>query len=278
MTLLQAITLGVLQGLTEFLPVSSSGHLVLGEHLLNVHIEQGNMQVLNILLHAGTLLALLLAYAPVWRDLLLAPWKKDEQSIRRLALLILATFPAAVIGVLFEQVIAGYFQSLLSVGVAFACTGLVLILGECCPNHRDTLLSRLLHPMKQGPHILTTRSALLVGVAQAFALVPGLSRSGLTISTGRLMGLNRKDALDFSFLMATPIIAGASVMSLKDLLSGSVTLPSVTIVTLAVAVSFATSLLAIIFLRSFVVRRSLAWFAPYLFVVAALTVFLHFSV
>lgn len=150
------------------------------------------------------------------------------------------------------------FQSLLYVGIAFACTGIILLVGERCPHkqHRN----------------ITMRSALIIGITQAIALIPGISRSGITISAGRWMGLNRKDALDFSFLMAMPIIAGASLMSLRGIIDGTVTLPPLPVLTLAIATSFVCSLLSIMFLRSFVVRRSLGWFAPYLFALSALTI------
>lgn len=277
MTLLQAISLGVLQGVAEFLPISSSGHLVLAEHLLDLRIAAKDMQVLNVLLHGGTLFALIIAYAPVWWKLLIAPIKKDTDNVRRLALLIIATLPAAAAGLLFEEWIAHHFQSLLYVGGAFMVTGSIVLLAECCPKKQKSLLHRLLHPMAQEPHKLTTRSAFFIGLSQVFALVPGLSRSGLTISAGRLMGMERKDALDFSFLMATPIIGGATVLSVSTVLQGNIVLPPVQVVVLAVATSFVASLLSIMFLRSFVTSRSLGWFSPYLFVAGALTILLHFS-
>lgn len=250
MSIVHALVLGVLQGLTEFLPVSSSGHLVLAEKLLNLHIDPRDMQAMNVLLHAGTLLALLLIYARTWITLLMS-------ERRKLVLLVIATIPGACIGLLFEDAIAQYVQSLFYVGIAFAVTGIVLILGE----------------VVQEPKKLTTRSAFVVGCAQALALVPGLSRSGLTISAGRLMGLDRSAALDFSFLMAVPIIAGATAITLIDVVAGTIVLPTLSITLTAVAMSFLASVFAIVFLRAFIVHRSLAWFSPYLFLLCALTIF-----
>lgn len=272
MTPIQALLLGALQGLTEFLPISSSGHLVLAEKLLHIPMVDQNMQGLNILLHAGTLCALLLAYAQQWFTLLLAPFRRDVKNVRRLILLIVATLPGAVAGYLLEEWIAEYFQSLLYVGGAFAITGVILLLGECCDEKRQTIVHRILHPLATDAAMQTPRTAFFIGIAQALALVPGLSRSGLTISAGRAMGLSRKDALDFSFLMATPIIAGATVLSLTDFASGSLALPPQPVTILGIATSFVVSLLAIIFLRSFVVRRSFRIFAPYLFIVSAFTI------
>ena len=274
MTLLQALFLGTLQGITEFLPVSSSGHLVLAELLFNISIDPKDMQGLNTLLHAGTLLALLIVYAESWINLMMAPFRKDEKHSAMLVLLVIATIPGALAGFFMEDIIALHLQSLLSLGLAFGVTGLILLLGEFTPHKKQSLRHRLLHPTQSEPRTLTTRSVFFVGFAQALALVPGLSRSGLTISAGRMMGLDRKDALDFSFLMAVPIIAGASVLAVLDIFTGQLILPSLQIISVAVATSFVSSCIAIIFLRKFVIGRSLAWFAPYLFVISAVTIFL----
>jgi undecaprenyl-diphosphatase len=274
MTLFHAFFLGILQGVTEFLPVSSSGHLVLAEQLLGIHVDPKDMQGLNIMLHAGTLLALLIIYAQTWVKLLTAPFRKDKKSTNMIVLLLLATIPAGVVGLLFEDVVAAHFQSLLSIGLAFLVTGLVLLLGECCKDGSKTLLQKLLHPRVRDAESLTVRSALAIGCAQALALIPGLSRSGLTISTGRMMGLNRKEALDFSFLMVVPVIGGATLLTLKDTLQGIITLPTLDITTAAVSASFVSSVLSILFLRRYIVHRGLGIFAPYLIIVSVLTIFL----
>ena len=274
MPLLTLVLVALIQGITEFLPVSSSGHLVVAEFLFDLHIAPADMQGLNVLLHAGTLLALLITYAETWWHLLRSPFTGQQEHRRVLTLLIVATIPGAFAGFFLEEWMAMHMQTLLSVGLAFAVTGLVLILGEYCGSQQQTLWQRLLHPFADEPRKLTTRSALFVGIVQALALVPGLSRSGLTISTGRMIGLDRSEALHFSFLMAVPIIAGASAMTSVDLLLGTLTLPTTSTMLAALGSSFLSSLGAIIFLRSFVVSRSFAWFAPYLFIVAIVTVVL----
>jgi undecaprenyl-diphosphatase len=276
MTLLQALFLGTLQGITEFLPISSSGHLVLAELLFNIHIDPKDMQGLNTLLHAGTLLALLIVYAESWINLLMAPLRNDERHSAKLVLLVIATIPGALAGFFLEDFIAMYFQSLLSIGLAFGATGLILILGEYCPHKKQSFWHRLLHPTESEPRKLTTRSVFFIGFAQAAALIPGLSRSGLTISAGRMMGLDRKDALDFSFLMAVPIIAGASIITVLDMFTGQIALPSMQITAVAIATSCVASFFAIIFLRQFVINRSLAWFAPYLFLASAVAITMSF--
>lgn len=251
MTTTQAFLLGLLQGFTEFFPVSSSGHLVLAEHVFGLHIDPLSLQGLNSLLHAGTLVALLLVYWKRWYTLLLSPFTGDKVHQKLLLLLVIATIPAAAIGLLFEEVIAERFSTVPAVSTAFIVTAIILILGE-----RATRQKRTEH--------LNTSNALTIGIAQALALAPGLSRSGLTISASRLLGLTREEALDFSFLMATPVIGGAVVMALSRWATEQITLPHSPIVFVGFVTSLASSLLAILFLRRFVTRHSLSWFSIYL--------------
>jgi len=272
--LYHAFTLGILQGLTEFLPVSSSGHLVLAEQLLGIHVDPQSMQGLNIMLHAGTLLALLMVYFQTWLQLLISPFQKDKANKKTLVLLIIATIPAGVAGVFLEDAIAVHFQSLLSIGLAFLVTGLILLLGECCKEGNKTLLQKILHPRTPAAKHLTARSAVAIGCAQALALIPGLSRSGLTISAGRMIGLDRKQALDFSFLMVVPVIGGATLLTLIDVVHRTIELPSLQITTAAVSASFVSSVLCIMFLRRYIVHRGLVVFAPYLIALSVLTIFL----
>lgn len=274
MTIVQALFLGTLQGITEFLPISSSGHLVLAELLFDIHIDPKDMQGINTLLHAGTLLALLIVYAETWINVLMAPIRNDNVHSQKLVLLVIATIPGALIGLFLEDWIALHFQSFLYIGIAFAVTGIILILGEMHRNTHHSLVYRLLHPTQNEPRTLTTRSVFFIGCAQAAALIPGLSRSGLTISAGRFMGLDRKDALEFSFLMAVPIIAGASAVSIVDIVTGQITLPSLQIMSVAIVTSFVSSLIAILFLRQFVIGKSLAWFSPYLLLLSVITIIL----
>lgn len=271
MTILEAVILGVVQGLTEFLPVSSSGHLMLGQHVLGLQLNEVDMQGINVLLHAGTLLALLCVYAKTWCTIALSPLNKDKEAMHTLVLLIVATIPGALAGLFAADTIAAYLQSPYTIGIAFACTAAVLIAGETVPTRSKSAVHRFFHRGEQKAKLLTSSRALLIGFAQALALVPGLSRSGLTISAGRASGLTRSDALDFSFLMAVPIIAGASLVTVFNVHTGSITLPTLAVSAAGFACSFGASLGAVLFLRSFVLRRSLAWFAPYLLILSAIT-------
>ena len=257
MTTAHAFILGVLQGLTEFLPISSSGHLVLVETFFDLQIDPLSIQGFNVLLHAGTLLALVLCYAQQWKKILLSPFRGDATYRRLFFFLIIATIPGAIAGLLFEETIAQTLSSPPSVAVAFLVTAVVLIMGERSEQSR-----RIEH--------LTSMRVLFIGMAQACALVPGLSRSGFTISIARMLRIERKDALDFSFLLAVPIIAGATSISLWHIATGTIEVPSTQIVAIGLVSSFAASVLAIRFLRSFVMRHSLAWFAWYLVVAGVL--------
>ena len=265
MTLMHALVLGVVQGLTEFLPISSSGHLVLAETFLGLPLSPQDAQGLNVLLHAGTLLALLVCYASSWWEILWGTVRGDRTQIQTVTLLIAATIPGGVVGFLFDDAIALHFQSVVHVAWALMATGCILLLGEHMAKKSVNFMRMLGHT--DPAHTLSLRSAFLIGLAQACALVPGLSRSGLTMSIGRMVGLKRQEALDFSFLMAVPIIAGASALLLLQMSMGTLILPSWSMAGVGVLASFMSSVAAILFLRQFVLKRSLGWFAPYLFLV-----------
>ena len=251
MTALQALLLGILQGLTEFLPVSSSGHLILLEAWLPLSADPRSLLTFDILLHAATALALLLCYAGTWWRIAASPFTGDRVHRRLLLLLIIATIPGAVAGVFFEETVAGSLRSVESVAFAFLATSALLLIAH---RARGSLTTAR----------MTWKHVLPIGLIQAVALIPGISRSGSTISAGQLTGLTRAQALDFSFLMAFPIIVGASLSACADVMSGNVApLPLATVLTGFLS-SFGVSVIAILSLRKFVARHSLAWFTLYL--------------
>jgi len=257
MTVLQSLILGVLQGFTEFLPVSSSGHLVIGESLLRLSVPVESLQGFDVLLHAGSALALLVIYKDMWIRMLAALARRGGEERKTLVAIVFATIPAGIAGVLFEDTIASHFRSPSSVALALIVTAFILFMGEQMKGHKTFAGMRLHH-------------AIGIGLAQALALVPGLSRSGLTVSAGRAVGLSRHEALDFSFLMALPIILGATVLTMHDIAKGTVVIPATSIALTGVISSFIASMCAIVFLRKLVLRHSLSWFAPYLLFVAVL--------
>ena len=193
----KAAILGAVQGLTEFLPVSSSGHLLLFERLLGA---EGGGLFLGVMLHAGTLLAVLGVYA---RRL----WEMFRRARRQLLWLIGATLPAALVGVLLGDAIDRLFFGGEWLWAAFALTSLLLFLTD-----RKLRAGGASRP-------LTAGRAFAVGAAQALAVLPGLSRSGVTLAAGTFCGLSREDAADFSFLLSLPVIGGAFLLELLSALT-----------------------------------------------------------
>lgn len=250
MSIVDAFLLGIVQGLTEFFPVSSSGHLVLMHHALAITLTEQSMLGFDVILHAGTLTALLFLYRNDWKYIFFSDQK-------RLLLIIIATIPGVIAGLALGDVIAANLRTLSAVGLGFIVTACILFLGERCKSD-------------QSQSSLTWSQALLIGLAQCLALLPGFSRSGLTISAGRVVGLSRSSAIDFSFLMAVPIIAGATLLTLFDLMSGAILLPTADTVLIGFLASLVSSAIAIQFLRKLFVSRSLGWFAVYLIPVGIL--------
>jgi undecaprenyl-diphosphatase len=196
---LEALFLGIVQGITEFLPISSSGHLALLEHYLKA---PGGGLGFDILLHLGTLAALLLYFRHDWLDMAHAfvnPSRHNRPERRMLFFLILATIPGALAGVLLEKKAETIFRQPARIAILLGALGLLLIVAEKVARHRRPLDS------------LRLGDALLIGLAQALAIMPGVSRSGSTMTAALFLGFNRRSSAHFSFLLATPIIAGAGI-------------------------------------------------------------------
>ncbi|MDG2184451.1 MAG: undecaprenyl-diphosphate phosphatase [Mariniblastus sp.] len=201
---LKVVILSVVQGIAEFLPISSSGHLVVINELLGT--GQGSIE-LNVILHLGTLFAILGFY---WRRV----WALLGKDRRVIPQLIVGTIPAAVIGLTIKRNFEDLLTDPLLTGFMFPITGGML------------LLLIWIKPGDNEYQRLTYRQVVLIGVAQAFALLPGISRSGSTIVAGSLLGLKRQSAATFSFLLAIPAIAGAGLLEVKDMLeAGQTTTP-----------------------------------------------------
>lgn len=201
--LIQAIVLGAVQGLTEFLPVSSSAHLVLIPWLLNWD-DPG--LAFDVALHLGTLVALLIYYWRQWLEMALSLVNGDGANRRLLMLLVVASIPGAIIGLALEKQAESAFRSALLIALAMALLGVALWWFD------------KVAPQKRTINEIRFRDALLIGFSQAFAIIPGVSRSGSTITVARALGIERQDAANFSFLMATPIIAGAGLVEGRHLL------------------------------------------------------------
>ncbi len=197
MDLLKVVILAVVQGITEFLPISSSGHLVIFQHFMD--IKEG--LTLDIFLHFGTLLAVILVF---WKDVKgMITFRKEYRKLTYYILV--GSIPAGLIGILFEDVFERLFTNITIVGFALLVTGTLLWLSDRVQNEE-----RNLKKMKLS-------DALVIGFAQAFAIIPGISRSGATIVGGLFKGLERKLAAKFSFLLSIPVIAGATLLEARNL-------------------------------------------------------------
>ncbi|MCK8826944.1 undecaprenyl-diphosphate phosphatase [Natroniella acetigena] len=254
MELVRIIILGIVQGLTEFIPVSSSGHLVLFQHLFGVQ----ERLTLNVFLHFGTLISVVIVF---WSDII--EIVKLKPKYRKLTFyLLLGTIPAGVIGVLFEDYFEQLFSSVTFVGFMLLITGLLLWLSD-----RIELKRRNLDEMKLS-------DSLLVGFAQAVAILPGISRSGATIVTGLFKGLDRKLAARYSFLLSIPVIAGASLIKAVDLVRIGLGEIGLLELTLGTATSAVSGYFAIRLLIKLINQERLSIFAYYCWVLAVLIILL----
>jgi undecaprenyl-diphosphatase len=263
--LISALIIAVIQGLTEWIPVSSSGHLVLAERILGY--EGGLM--FDVALHFGTLMAVFVYFGKdivnIVEDWLKGRWDSDNSRLG--LMLIIATIPAAIVGFLFRRVFEVAFSSLSVVALGFGVSGLFLLIASLdfrkLGNKENGKFSSPQTSGKFGKKNSLWKS-FLIGCAQILSLFPGISRSGTTMSSGVMLGLDEKKAIRFSFLMAIPIVFGANIVSI-----GNQTLPSEMI--WATLVSFFVGLIAIHVLFRYVLtsRKKFRWFGAYCLLLAA---------
>lgn len=251
---LQVIVLGIVQGISEFLPISSDGHLVIAEHLLGrafgERLAEGKDLV--VMLHLGTLAAIVAVYL---REL----WAL-RTDMRLCLLMVMATIPAAVVGLTLEDWFDQVFKSSLAAGFGFLITAVLLITG---------------HVLERGEHTEKTLpwpAMLLIGCFQALALLPGVSRSGSTIVGGLLTGMDRVSATRFSFLLAVPVTAGAIALTIKHLLEGGHPPLPFGPMLVGIVVSFVVGWLVLKGMIRLVQQRKLPWFAAYCAVAGVLTI------
>lgn len=210
MTWWDALILGFVQGATEFLPVSSSGHLVVAQELLHVSVQG---VLFEVTVHVATLISIAVVYRARIFRLAAGALRGEGSAWRDVGLLVLATLPAAILGVAFEAPLEALFDNPWIPGVGFLLTGGLLW---------STRVALRRDPQRR-PGV---RDALLIGVAQALALVPGVSRSGSTVVMALWLGIEAREAAAFSFLMALPAITGAAVLQIPALLSGPPPIPA----------------------------------------------------
>jgi undecaprenyl-diphosphatase len=265
MTFLESILLGLVQGLTEFLPVSSSGHLAVFQHFLG-HLSQSLS--FEVAAHVGTVLSVLTVYfKPVRRVLkdLITFLKSGKRTpgAQLAGLVILGSVPAGIFGVGFKSVFEQMFQSLWVIIAGFICTGIILYLTK---NLKEEPLGKDFLDFDETLKIRWWQ-ALLIGSAQAVAITPGISRSGSTIASGILVGLDRRTSAMFSFMLAIPAILGAGLLEARELdRLGSQELQ---MLLLGLVVSFIVGVIGLKLVLGFVRRGRIHYFSYYLWALAA---------
>ncbi len=255
MTLVEVLILAVVQGVTEWLPISSFGHLAIVEENVGLELPL----IFNVMLHVGTLVVV---FAVFWRDIikivkaLLSLNFKTEEG--KLALLIaVGSLPTALIGFFFRDVFESFSHNLLAIGVALLINGFALFFSKRKKTDRE----------------LSLLDSLLIGTAQGIAIAPGISRSGLTISTGSFRRVKKEKAFKYSFLLSIPAIIGATIMECGDLQAGKVDL--IALVT-GLLISMTVGLVSLKFLRKVVMKGKLHLFAYYCWIVGLITIFSQF--
>jgi len=251
--LIKAVVMGLVEGLTEFLPISSTGHLILAGALLG--FDDDKAKVFDIAIQTGAIFAVILVYWQKIRDTVLA-LPTDRQAQRFALNVLIAFLPAVILGLLFGKAIKAHLFTPVVVASTFIIGGFIILWAER-RQQRNPTLARI-HEVEQ----MTPLDALKVGLAQCLAMVPGTSRSGATIIGGMLFGLSRKAATDFSFYLAVPTLIGAGVYSLykeRALLS----LADVPLFSVGLIVSFLSAWLCIHWLLRYIATHSFAGFAYY---------------
>lgn len=264
MTIFKAAVLGIVQGLAEFLPISSSGHLELFQHLMNLSDNAASMMLLTVLLHVGTLVAVAVVFWKDWMDILRHLFKS-----KMLGLLFIASIPALVAAVVLGDALDSLFGSG-TLGICFLITTLFLLLTEW--------VGKKMQKRQDLCEEVGIKHALCMGVMQAVAILPGVSRSGSTLLGGIFSGMKREKAAKFSFMMSAPAILGSLLVEGKDLLeNGGMELLSANLVPVIVGVvlSAVSGYLAIRYMLKLINRISFNWFALYVGIVGVTVIVLQ---
>ena len=275
MSLLSSILLGLIQGVAEFLPISSSGHLAIAEHLLGMSGASDIPEFFDVLLHLGTLVAVFVAYWDDVRDMVVeffcgvrdlargATATPVPPARRMILLIIVGTLPLLIV-LPIKDLVEGLADNMYFVAAALLVTGCLLFASDRARKGRKTEKSA------------TMVDVLLVGVAQAIATCPGISRSGTTITAGCFRGFDRKFAVRFSFLLSIPAILGANILSLKDAVEAGIIWADVPVYLVGVVVSAVVGYACIRLLKMIADRGKFGAFAYYCWAVGVLTLILTF--
>lgn len=271
MTYFEAVILGLVQGLAEFLPISSSGHLALLQQWFG--IDENKVLLFAVLLHVGTLISVFIVY---WKDI----WelivelcltikdlctgkglRLEERPVRKLGVMIIvATIPTAIIGLLFNDLFDKLYTSVLPIGVGLIITGFLLILAERTGNSN------------RGIEKMNFRNALFIGTVQGIAICPGISRSGSTLFGSLICNLDRKFAVKFVFLISIPSILGSAVMEAPDAIKAGIDMAQLGPVLVGMVVATVSGLVAIKTMIKIVSDKKLSYFSYYVWVLGAAVV------
>ncbi|MFP3358298.1 undecaprenyl-diphosphate phosphatase [Planococcus citreus] len=263
------LLLGLFQGLTEPIPISSSGHLLIAQYFLDVEIE-GSNSTFALLVNSASLIAVLIIYREDIKRLVingLKFFKEKTPETRRdfmfIVYLVVATIPAGIIGVLFQDTIDSYLSTIVTVGVTLVITGLAL-----------WLIRNMRGQRKDGN--MTMKDAVIIGGAQAVALIPGISRSGATIVAAMARGINQETALRFSFLLFIPVSLGGAVLSITDIINDDNLSTMAVPYIMAFIGSLVASYFSLKWFMNIMAKGQLKYFAIYCFIVGPLVVLAWF--
>ena len=258
MDILEAIILGIIQGLTEFLPVSSSGHLELAKAILGDNSVPEESLTFTVILHFATALSTLVVFrlevGEIFKGLFQFKWNEQTKFCLKI---VISMIPAVIVGLLFEEQLESFFGGkILLVGAMLLVTALLLLMADRAKKTNKNV---------------SNANAVIIGISQAIAMLPGISRSGATISTSVLLGIDRTKAARFSFLMVVPLIFGKIA---KDLLGGDINLQSSEIVPMGAGfiAAFLSGLLACTWMITLVKKSKLAYFSIYCAVVGVIAI------
>ena len=264
LAILKTVILGIIQGLGEFLPISSSAHLILVPYLFGWN---ENSLAFDVALHFGTMLAVLLVFFNDWLKLIKGAIKKitdkkDSFENKMFWYLVIATIPGAILGFLLDDIVENVFRTKIwLIAISLAIMGVLLFLGDRWAYKHYRIETEYKH--------ISLSQAFIIGLSQALAIIPGFSRSGTTILAARLMGLSKSAATKFTFLMSVPIILGATIMKIKDLVFNIYTL-------IGVFVSFIVGIFSIRFLLNYVKKNDFSIFTVYRILFATIILIKYF--
>lgn len=288
MSILQSILLGIVQGITEFLPVSSSGHLAILQNIFHVETEGG--MLFDIMLHLGTLAAVFIVYrrdigrmilealrmcGDIFQNIRIFVLNKIHKTSLRyrriinnnyrkfVVLILVSTVPTGVIGVLGKDLVERASQTLLIPGICLLITGVLLMIADLMPDSRKM------------PRQVRYREGLLIGAAQGIATLPGLSRSGTTIAVCLMCGLERKFAVKYSFILSIPAILGAAVLEIKDVMAEPVIPGQISIYAVGMIFAAVVGYICIKTMLVVVKKKKFSYFSYYCFAIGLLAIVGH---